>query len=118
GATMGRPNPRAPYVALDVMVKGAGLPLREGIKLERDAFVDVATSAEGKAGMRFFYTQQSVQKLPKSFPGRARPIKRVGVDGADGFMGNAIAWLALEPGYAVVAVAPSGKSGTAVRQRD
>src|SRR5947208_1722707 len=29
-ATMGRPNPRAPYVALDVMVKGAGLPLREG----------------------------------------------------------------------------------------
>jgi enoyl-CoA hydratase/carnithine racemase len=25
-ATMGRPNPRAPYVALDVMVKGATLP--------------------------------------------------------------------------------------------
>ena len=116
-ATMGRPNPRAPYVALDVMVKGAGLPLREGIKLERDAFVDVATSAEGKAGMRFFYTQQSVQKLPKSFPGRARPIKRVGVDGADGFMGNAIAWLALEAGYDVVAHVPIAKFVPAVPEK-
>ena len=88
---MGRPNPRAPYVALDVMVKGAALPLREAIQLERDAFLDVATSPEGKAGMRFFFTQQSVQKLPKGFPGKARPLKKIGVDGIDGYMGNAIA---------------------------
>ena len=40
----------------------------------RDAFVGVAwgRSPEGKAGMRFFFTQQSVQKLPKSFAGKAR----------------------------------------------
>jgi hypothetical protein len=119
-ATMGRPNPRAPYVAIDVMVKGAGLPLKEAIKIERDAFLDVATSAEGKAGMRFFFTQQSVQRLPKGFPGKARDVKRVGVDGADGFMGNAIAWLALEAGYDVVAHVPIAKfappSGEAHRQ--
>jgi len=105
-ATMGRPNPRAPYVGLDVMVKGAALPLREAIRLERDAFVDVATSAEGKAGMRFFFTQQSVQKLPKSFPGKPRPLKKIGVDGIDGYMGNAIGWLALEAGYQVVGHVP------------
>ena len=105
-ATMGRPNPRAPYVALDVMVKGATLPLRDANKLERDAFLDVATSSEGKAGMRFFFTQQSVQKLPKSFPGKARPIKKVGVDGIDGYMGNAIGWLALEAGYQIVGHVP------------
>src|SRR5262249_53887225 len=69
-ATMGRQHPRAPYVALDVMVKGAALRLREANTIERDAFVDVATSSEGKAGMRFFFTQQSVQKLPKNFPGK------------------------------------------------
>src|SRR5262249_33621196 len=105
-ATMGRPNPRAPYVALDVMVKGASLPLRQGIRIERDAFLDVATSPEGRAGMRFFFTQQKVQKLPKNFPGKARPLKRVGVDGIDGYMGNAIGWLALEAGYTVVGHVP------------
>ena len=105
-ATMGRPNPRAPYVALDVMIKGAALPLRQANQLERDAFVDVATSSEGKAGMRFFFTQQSVQKLPKNFPGKPRTLKKIGVDGIDGYMGNAIAWLALEAGYAVVGHVP------------
>jgi 3-hydroxyacyl-CoA dehydrogenase/enoyl-CoA hydratase/carnithine racemase len=105
-ATMGRPNPRAPYVALDVMVQGAALPLRKGIQLERDAFLDVCTSSEGRAGMRFFFTQQSVQKLPKGFPGTARPLKTIGVDGIDGYMGNAIGWLALEAGYQVVGHVP------------
>jgi 3-hydroxyacyl-CoA dehydrogenase len=105
-ATMGRDHPRAPYVALDVMVAGAALPLRQANKLERDAFVEVATSAEGKAGMRFFFTQQSVQKLPKNFPGKARTLKKIGVDGIDGYMGNAIGWLALEAGYQVVGHVP------------
>ncbi len=105
-ATLGRPNPRAPYVALDVMVKGAALPLREAIRLEREAFLDVCTSSEGKAGMRFFFTQQSVQKLPKGFPGTPRPLQKIGVDGVDGYMGNAIGWLALEADYEVVGHVP------------
>jgi len=116
-ATMGRANPRAPYIALDVMAKGAALPLKDAIKLERDAFVDVCTSAEGRAGMRFFFTQQSVQKLPKSFPGKARTLKRIGVDGADGYMGNAITWLALEAGYDVVAHAPLPQFAKAVPEK-
>ena len=105
-ATMGRPNPRAPYVALDVMLKGAALPLRDAIKVERDAFIEVADSAEGKAGMRFFFTTQTVQKLPKDFPGKARPLAKIGIDGIDGYMGNAIGWLALEAGYQVVGHVP------------
>ncbi|KKU53165.1 MAG: hypothetical protein A3G60_03635 [Candidatus Ryanbacteria bacterium RIFCSPLOWO2_12_FULL_47_9c] len=105
-ATMGRPNPRAPYVALDVMVKGATLPLREAIKIERDAFLEVATSSEGKAGMRFFFAQQSTQKLPKGFLGKPRKIEYVAVDGIDGFMGGAIAWLCLEAGYKVTGHVP------------
>jgi 3-hydroxyacyl-CoA dehydrogenase/enoyl-CoA hydratase/carnithine racemase len=116
-ATMGRPNPRAPYVALDVMVKGAVLPLREAIKIERDAFLDVATSSEGKAGMRFFFTQQKVQKLPKDFPGKPRALKKIGVDGADGYMGNAIAWLALEAGYDVVAHVPLAQFAPSVPEK-
>lgn len=105
-ATFGRPNPRAPYVALDVMIKGATLPLRDAVKVERDAFIEVASSSEGKAGMRFFFTMQSVQKLPKGFPGTARALGRVGIDGIDGYMGNAIGWLALEAGYEVVGHVP------------
>jgi 3-hydroxyacyl-CoA dehydrogenase len=113
-ATMGRPNPRAPYVALDVMIKGAALPLRAAIKLERDAFIEVASSPEGKAGMRFFFTMQRVQKLPKSFPGTARELRKVGIDGIDGYMGNAIGWLALEAGYEVVGHVPLEQFAAAV----
>jgi 3-hydroxyacyl-CoA dehydrogenase len=112
-ATMGRPNPRAPYVALDVMAKGATLPLRAANKLERDAFLDVATSSEGKAGMRFFFTQQAVQKLPKDAP-KPRDLKKIGIDGIDGYMGNAIGWLALEAGYKVVGHVPLEKFAASV----
>lgn len=116
-ATMGRPNPRAPYVALDVMAKGAALPLKEANRLERDAFLEVCTSPEGRAGMRFFFTQQAVQKLPKGFPGKARELKTVGIDGADGYMGNAITWLALEAGYDVVAHVPLAQFAPAVPEK-
>ncbi len=116
-ATMGRPNPRAPYVALEVMIKGASLPLREANKLERDAFLEVVTSSEGKAGMRFFFTQQAVQKLPKSFPGKPKKLQKIGVDGADGYMGNAIAWLALEAGYQVVGHAPLEQFAASVPEK-
>jgi 3-hydroxybutyryl-CoA dehydrogenase len=67
--------------------------------------------------MRFFFTQQAVQRLPKGFPGKARDLKKVGVDGADGFMGNAIAWLALEAGYDVVAHVPIEKFVPAVKEK-
>jgi 3-hydroxyacyl-CoA dehydrogenase/enoyl-CoA hydratase/carnithine racemase len=113
-ATMGRPNPRAPYVALDIMLKGATRPLRDAIKLERDAFIEVAASSEGKAGMRFFFTMQGVQKLPKDFPGTARPLAKVGIDGIDGYMGNAIGWLALEAGYQVVGHVPLAQFAASV----
>lgn len=113
-ATMGRPNPRAPYVALDVMLKGAGLPLRDAIKLERDAFIDLASSAEAKAGMRFFFTMQGVQKLPKTFSGKPRELRKVGIDGIDGYMGNAIGWLALESGHEVVGHVPLAKFAASV----
>ena len=116
-ATMGRPNPRAPYVALDVMIRGAALPLKDALKLERDAFVELATGPEAKAGMRFFFTQQQIQKLPKSFAGTARNVSKVGVDGVDGYMGNAIAWLALEAGYQVTGHAPLAKFAEAGPKR-
>ena len=116
-ATMGRQHPRAPYVALQAMVQGAALPLKDAIKVERDAFIEVCTSPEGRAGMRFFFTQQAVQKLPKGFPGKARTLKTIGVDGADGYMGNAIAWLALEAGYDVVAHVPLPQFAKAVPEK-
>ncbi|RMD81483.1 MAG: hypothetical protein D6815_11700 [Candidatus Dadabacteria bacterium] len=116
-ATLGRPNPRAPYVALDVMIKGAGLPLRDAIRVERDAFIEVATSSEAKAGMRFFFTHQRVQKLPKELAGKVRPIEKVGVDGIDGYMGNAIGWLALQAGYRVVGHVPVAKFAGSVSEK-
>jgi 3-hydroxyacyl-CoA dehydrogenase len=106
-ATQGRQHPRAPFVALEVVTQGVTKPLREGVKLERDRFLEVATSAEGKAGMRFFFTQQRVTKLPPELAKvTARPIRKVGIDGFDGYMGNAIAFLAKRAGFEVVGHVP------------
>jgi 3-hydroxyacyl-CoA dehydrogenase len=77
------------------------------VKLERDRFLEVATSAEGKAGMRFFFTQQRVTKLPSELAKvTLRPIRTVGIDGFDGYMGNAIAFLAKRAGFDVVGHVP------------
>ena len=106
-ATQGREHPRAPYVALDVVTQGVTKSLRDGVKLERDRFLEVATSPEGKAGMRFFFTQQRVTKLPPELAKvTPRPIRKVGIDGFDGYMGNAIAFLAKRAGFAVVGHVP------------
>ncbi|MCX7935269.1 MAG: efflux RND transporter permease subunit, partial [Planctomycetota bacterium] len=57
-ATMGRPNPRAPYVALDVITAGARMPLREAI-LEsgavrmRPIFLTAATTVMGAVPITF-----------------------------------------------------------------
>lgn len=106
-ATQGREHPRAPFVALEVITRGVQLPLAEGIKLERDRFLEVASSSEAKAGMRFFFTQQRVNKLPTDLATTTPPpIRRVGIDGFDGYMGNAIAFLARRAGYEVVGHVP------------
>ncbi len=119
-ATQGRDRPRAPYVALDVITRGVRLPLPAAIRLERDRFLEVAASSEAKAGMRFFFTQQRVNKLPRELASAsARAIRRVGVDGADGYMGNAIAFLCRRAGYDVVGHVPvaSLAAGAPVRLR-
>jgi 3-hydroxyacyl-CoA dehydrogenase len=106
-ATQGREHPRAPFVALEVITRGVQLPLKEAIKLERDRFLEVAGSSEAKAGMRFFFTQQRVSKLPAALAGvTPRPVQTVGVDGFDGYMGNAIAFLARRAGFEVVGHVP------------
>jgi 3-hydroxyacyl-CoA dehydrogenase len=113
-ATGGRDNPRAPFVALDVMIRGGAVSLKEGNQIERDEFLELASGPEAKAGMRFFFTQQGVHKLPKSFPGTAHELTKIGVDGIDGYMGNAIGYLAMEAGYEVVGHAPLAKFAGAV----
>jgi len=105
--TQGREHPRAPFVALEVITRGVQLPIKEAIKLERDRFLEIVVSSEAKAGMRFFFTQQRVNKLsPELAKVAPFPVKRVGVDGVDGYMGNAIAFLARRAGYDVVGHVP------------
>ena len=55
-----------------------------------------------------------VQKLAKDFPGKARPLAKIGIDGIDGYMGNAIGWLALEAGYQVVGHVPLAQFAASV----
>lgn len=119
-ATQGRQHPRAPFVALEVITRGVQLPLKEAIQLERDRFLEIAASSEAKAGMRFFFTQQRVTKPPAALATvTPRAIRKVGVDGFDGYMGNAIAFLARRAGYDVVGHVPvaSLAAGAPARMR-
>jgi 3-hydroxyacyl-CoA dehydrogenase/enoyl-CoA hydratase/3-hydroxybutyryl-CoA epimerase len=86
----------APLLALDVIQKTAGMPLKKGLQVEADAFiqnasdhVDVATHL-----INIFFGQEQLKKQA-GFPGdlpKGRPVKDVAVLGA-GTMGGGIAWL-------------------------
>jgi 3-hydroxyacyl-CoA dehydrogenase/enoyl-CoA hydratase/3-hydroxybutyryl-CoA epimerase len=95
-STRGRRRPQAGFVFLEVLPDTLTLPRAEAQAIEAEAFSELAASREGKAGMRHFFVSTAAGRPPKSLAGaEARPLRRVGVAGVDGYMGNAIAFLAL-----------------------
>jgi 3-hydroxyacyl-CoA dehydrogenase/enoyl-CoA hydratase/carnithine racemase len=95
-ATRGRGRPRSGYVFLDSFARALQLPREEAQRAEEEAFFSVTLSPEGRAGMRFFFVNTGAGRPPKALKSaHARPVERIGVAGIDGYMGNAIAWLAL-----------------------
>lgn len=114
----GRDRPRAPFVVIEVVRAGARVPLREAIALERDSFIEVASSAEAKAGMRFFFAQQRAQKGPSELAGvrPAREVRRVGIHAVETPRGLALAALARRARLEVVGHVADARSLDAARR--
>jgi 3-hydroxyacyl-CoA dehydrogenase len=90
--------------ALRAVQAAVDLPFDEGMKLERQAFVDLIPTAQSRAQRYVFFAERKVWKIadvPDDTP--TLPIKKVGVIGA-GTMGGGISMNFLNAGIAVTIV--------------
>ena len=90
--------------ALRAVQAAIELPFNEGMKLERQAFVDLIPTAQSRAQRYVFFAERKVWKIadvPDDTP--VMPIRKVGVIGA-GTMGGGIAMNFLNAGIAVTMV--------------
>jgi 3-hydroxyacyl-CoA dehydrogenase len=90
--------------ALDAVRDAVELPIDEGLKRERTAFMELLVSTQSKAQRHVFFAERQVWKIadvPDDTP--TLPIKKVGVIGA-GTMGGGISMNFLNAGIAVTIV--------------
>lgn len=99
----------APPLAIDVVMRGLGRPLAEGLKLEADAFGSLVPTREAQSLIHLFHATTAVKKQPYAAAGAerygTRPIETIGVVGA-GFMGSGIATVCVEKGIRVLLADP------------
>ena len=89
------------YAALLDALEAATLPLDEGLKRERELFLQLQASTQSKALRHQFFAEREATKLPASVQADARPLQTVGIIGA-GTMGAGIAICALDAGLNVI----------------
>jgi 3-hydroxyacyl-CoA dehydrogenase len=70
----------AQLTALDVAVKGAGLPFDEAMAAERAAFVELMQSPQRAALVHAFFAERKASRLPELDGVTPRPVKHLGVD--------------------------------------
>jgi 3-hydroxyacyl-CoA dehydrogenase len=94
----------APERIVQCVEAAVQMPFTEGMKFERDAFLELRVSPESAAQRYYFFAEREATKLPEgvgSVP--PRPVGKVGVIGA-GTMGGGIAMNFLNVGTRVVLI--------------
>ena len=82
---------RAPENIIKAVEAAVGLPFAEGLKRERELFLELLSSTESKAQRYFFFAEREAAKIPDvPVDTPARDIKKAAVIGA-GTMGGGIA---------------------------
>jgi 3-hydroxyacyl-CoA dehydrogenase len=95
-------NYPAPGKCIDAVEAALKKPFEEGLRFERDLFIQLVNSAESKALRHLFFAERAAGKIadvPDDTP--VREIKRVAVIGA-GTMGSGIAMTFLNAGLPVI----------------
>lgn len=91
----------APLLALEAVMSGTRLPLRDGLALEARLFGELSVTPASRALVSIFFATQDVKKDTGVPDGtEARPVVKLGVLGA-GLMGAGIAGAAAEQGVLV-----------------
>src|SRR5947199_3387824 len=95
---------RAPENCIKAVEAAVNLPFAEGIKRERELFVELLSSPESKAQRYFFFAEREAAKIP-DVPADtpAKDLKKAGVIGA-GTMGGGIAMNFANAGIPVTVV--------------
>jgi len=104
----------APVVAFDVIEKTWMLPVSEGMKIEREAFLKLRDSVESKALRHVFAAERAAGKLP--FDASPLQVEKVGVVGG-GNMGSGIATALLNAGYQVTVIEHNAQAAEAAHKR-
>jgi len=89
------------YTALLEALQVALLSFDEGLKRERELFLQLQDSAASKALRHQFFAEREATKLPANLQATPRPVQTVAVIGA-GTMGAGIAICALDAGLDVI----------------
>ena len=89
------------YAALLDALEAATLPLCEGLRRERELFVQLQASTASKALRHQFFAEREATKLPASLQAAPRPVQTVAIIGA-GTMGAGITICALDAGLTVI----------------
>jgi 3-hydroxyacyl-CoA dehydrogenase len=90
----------APVRALQCVRSAYELPFAEGIRYERETFMELVASDQSKALRHIFFAERLSAKPPKDVSATPRDVTRIGVLGA-GTMGGGIAMSYAEAGYPV-----------------
>ena len=98
-ATTKSSGQHAPLRAIDIIEKTNGLPIEQGLAMERQAFLELRGSAQAKALRHLFFAERGV-KLPADVDAGAADLNHVAVVGG-GTMGSGIAYALLNAGLTV-----------------
>lgn len=94
----------SPVVCVDAIEAAATLPFEQGLKRERELFLQLVASDQSKALRHIFFAEREAQKIPDIARDiQTRPIERAGVIGA-GTMGSGIAMAFINAGIPVTVV--------------
>ena len=91
----------APIRAAECVRAAYEVPFAEGIKKERETFMELVVSDQSKALRHIFFAERLAAKPSKDVSGSPRDIKRVGILGA-GTMGGGIAMTYASAGIPVI----------------
>ncbi|MEM7300706.1 MAG: 3-hydroxyacyl-CoA dehydrogenase NAD-binding domain-containing protein [Pseudomonadota bacterium] len=90
----------APQRAADCVEAAFSMPYRDGVKKERETFVELVAGEQSIALRHIFFAERASSKPPKDVDAAPREVKKVGVIGA-GTMGGGIAMTYAEAGLSV-----------------
>jgi 3-hydroxyacyl-CoA dehydrogenase len=106
----------APVIAAQLVLEAATLSTSEGIARERQEFMRLMDTQQGRALRHNFFAEREAAKIPGLESAKPHDLESIGVAGA-GTMGSGIAAALLDAGYKVVSVEQDSKAAENGRAR-